>query len=205
MILLLSAITIGFIHSLSPAHWLPIVLLGKGRRWKPEGVAAASLVTGFSHIVVTSAIALLAVFLGEKILGTDLERFETYSGYGLIFFGVIYGGLAYWNHYRCHGHGHHGPDPKSEKSKRPIGFLIAVGLAPCVAILPLLIAAGLKGWASFTTSALAFSLGVFAALGFSTYAVSRGALKLDHPFLEHYGDVVTGVGVALTGLFVASI
>lgn len=202
MVILLSALTIGFIHSLSPAHWLPIVLLGKARRWRPEVVAASSIVTGLAHIAVTAAITLVAVLAGEKILGGDFEKIETYSGWGLLAFGAIYAGLAYWNHYTCHGHGHHGPEPKG---KRAIGFLVAVGLAPCVAILPLLIAAWVKGLGGFVASTLAFSAGVFAALVFSTYVVSRGVLKLDHPFLEHYGDVVTGLGVALTGVAILSL
>jgi hypothetical protein len=34
-----------------------------------------------------------------------------------------------------------------------------------------------------------------------TVDVSLGMWKLDHPILEHYGDVITGVAVALLGVF----
>jgi hypothetical protein len=49
------------------------------------------------------------------------------------------------------------------------------------------------------SSLLGFALGVLAALVGSTVLVFLGGMKLDHPFLEHYGEVITGVGVALIG------
>ena len=39
---------------------------------------------------------------------------------------------------------------------------------------------------------VAFSLGVAAALSGASLVVSAGALKLDHPIFEHFGDVLTG-------------
>jgi hypothetical protein len=45
-----------------------------------------------------------------------------------------------------------------------------------------------------------FAIGVMVALGGATLVVSRGLMKLDHPLLEHYGDVITGLAVALMGI-----
>lgn len=46
----------------------------------------------------------------------------------------------------------------------------------------------------------AFSIGVIVALLGGSLLVSRGLVKLDHPVFEHYGDVITGLGVAAMGL-----
>jgi hypothetical protein len=40
---------------------------------------------------------------------------------------------------------------------------------------------------------------MFALVG-ATVLVSRGIMKLDHPILEHYGDVITGLGITVMGI-----
>jgi hypothetical protein len=46
-----------------------------------------------------------------------------------------------------------------------------------------------------------FALGVILALVGATLVVTLGIMKVDHPLLEHYGDVMTGVAVFLMGIF----
>jgi hypothetical protein len=125
------------------------------------------------------------------------EEIERYAGLGLGVFGLAYAAWAYFRHSGCHGHTHHGPDPRGQKA--PYAFLFSLGFSPCVAVLPVFAASAALGVVPAVVSFVSFCVGVLGALIGSTLLVSQGVLKLDHPIFEHYGDVITGLGVTLMG------
>ena len=51
-----------------------------------------------------------------------------------------------------------------------------------------------------STDGLPFFTSVLRALVGATALVTLGIAKLDHPLLEHHGDVITGLGVAAMGV-----
>jgi len=67
-------------------------------------------------------------------------------------------------------------------------------------VLPVFAAAASEGSFPVILTLASFSLGVVASLVGSTLLVSLGLVKLDHPIFEHYGDVITGCGVAVMGV-----
>jgi cytochrome c biogenesis protein CcdA len=140
----------------------------------------------------------LSIYLQVHFLEAYEHLIEQFAGLGLMLFGLIYGVSAYFKHSSCHGHTHHGPDPKNEKA--PYLFLLSLGFTPCVAAIPIFITAASRGSFSALFSFLAFACGVLAALMSATYFFSKGLLKLDHPVFEHYGDVITGGGVLVMGM-----
>ena len=202
MVLMTSAAGVGFVHSLAPGHWLPVVLLAKARKWSPQKASAAALVAAFGHVFLSLLIIAGAMLLGSTILHEYEHVIEAYAGLGLAIFGLAFAVYSYGRHSHCHGHTHHGPHPpeKESSTKRTLLFLFSVGFSPCVAVFPIFLTALPYGWQGWLLTGLAFSGGVMTSLAGSTLVVSAGALKLDHPLLEHYGDVLTGVGVALLGL-----
>lgn len=193
-----SAAFVGLVHSLAPGHWLPVVLTMKARRWSLRKAALGALVAASGHILLSIAIGLISVQMGSLFFHEHEEHIERFSGVTLILFGLIYAGLAYFRHSTCHGHSHHGPDPKKNE-RTPFLFLFTLGLSPCVAVIPVFLAAAPMGAAAVGLSMAAFAGGVIAALVGATGLVSFGVMKLDHPLLEHYGDVITGLGVAVMG------
>lgn len=197
-----SAATVGFVHSLAPGHWLPVVLLAKARGWRPRTAAVAASVTASGHIVLSLLIAAVGLAIGAKLVESHEHLIESYAGLGLALFGLGYAAYSYRRHSHCHGHTHHGPEPKGgvQSIKDSLLFLFAVGLSPCIAVFPVFAASlpwGISGW---LLTGLAFSLGVLAALSGAVLVVSLGAIKLDHPIFEHFGDVLTGLGMAVLGL-----
>ena len=198
MILLLgSAAFVGFLHSLAPGHWLPVVLVAKTRRWPLRLAVLGALYTASGHVVVSTTAGIVSVALGRLLPGGE-ETMERYAALMLVVFGVCYALFAYFRHSSCSGHEHHGPSPKGKKA--PFLFLFGIGFSPCFAVLPLFLAASARGWGAAFGTMASFSLGVFAALAGATFAVTLGILKLDHPVFEHYGDVLTGGAVALMGV-----
>lgn len=191
---------VGFVHSIAnPGHWLPVVLMTKSRRWNRRTALLGSLAAASGHIVVSIALALVGIGIGAQVLSEEtLEEIERHSGLALAAFGLAYAVWAYFRHSSCHGHTHHGPKP--EKRKAPFLFLFSLGFSPCVAVIPVFAAAAPLGLHVLLLTLLAFALGVISALAGATLLGSFGIMKLDHPILEHYGDVITGAGVVIMGL-----
>lgn len=194
LLLVASAAFVGFVHSLAPGHWLPVALLAKSRRWPLRKALLAAAVAGSGHILVSNSLGLLAIFGG---MAFDHERVEKFGSLLLVVFGAIYAGYAWFTHHRCHGHAHHGPDPR--KQRRPFLFLFSLGFSPCAAVVPVFVAAALQGPGPTLAAMGLFSVGVLAALSLAVTASLRGTASFDHPLLEHYGDVITGVSLMITG------
>lgn len=194
-----SAAVVGALHSLAPGHWLPVVMMAKSKRWGLGKSLLGAVAAASGHIVVSGFLGLVAVEAGLMLVPGFEEALELYGATGLILFGLIYAAWAYFNHSHCVGHTHHGPKPRA-KERLPFLFLFGIGLSPCVAALPLFVASGQGGLAQMGLTLAFFAAGVLGALLVATLLVSRGLMKLDHPIFEHYGDVLTGLGVSLVGL-----
>jgi cytochrome c biogenesis protein CcdA len=193
-----SAAFVGLVHSLAPGHWLPVLLTVKSQRWPIKKAVVGALLAASGHVILSVILGLVTIFVGAKLLVGNEDKIESYGGLALMAFGVIYGTVAYFKHSSCHGgHNHHGPEAPR---RGPYLFLFSLGFSPCVAVIPVFAAAATQGHAATVLSMVGFSLGVISALVGATVLVSLGMMKLDHPLLEHYGDVITGGGVALMGL-----
>lgn len=197
-LLAFSAAGIGFVHSITPAHWIPVVLMSKTRKWSIPTTLGGALVVGGSHTVLTLAIAWVAVQLRlHEILNFEHE-IERFGGWVLLSSGVAFATLALVSHARCRGHEHHGPKPNGRK---PLIFLFLAGFNPCIAVLPIFFALAPFGYGALSLGSLTFAAGVMAAIVGASVLVRAGVAKLDHPFLEHHGDVITGAGIALVGAY----
>lgn len=196
--LIFSAAFVGLIHSLAPGHWLPVVLLAKTRRWPLQKAMLGALVTASGHIFLSILLGLSSIWIGVTLLSQYEAPIERYAGLGLAIFGIIYAVVGFFRHSHCHAHTHLPNDARKKTS--PFLFLFSLGFSPCVAVVPVFGAAAAEGSLVTALSVVAFSIGVLIALVGATLLVSLGLLKLDHPVFEHYGDVITGLGVALMGI-----
>ncbi len=196
-LLALSAAFVGFMHSMAPGHWLPVVLLASSRKWSVRQSLLAAAIAGSGHILVSVALGVVSIFVESRLISAHDERIERYAALALVAFGLTYAAVGWRRHSSCHGHEHHGPDV--EREKEPLILLFSTGMIPCVAVLPIFAAAAAYGPTAAIVSMVTFSIGVLLALGGATLLVSRGLMKLDHPLLEHYGDVITGLAVAAMG------
>jgi hypothetical protein len=199
MILAWSAAFVGFVHSLSPGHWLPVVLLVKSRKWDTAHAALAAVVAASGHIIVSVGLGIVGALIGTSLFGPYLHGMEEHAGLILILFGLAYAIWSRFQHRHCHGHEHHGPDPRRQ-TRAPYVFLFSLGFSPCFAVLPVFLTAVGAGTATLVLCMVFFSAGVLAALVGGSLLVSKGLVKLDHPIFEHHGDLITGLGVAAMGL-----
>jgi len=203
VILSLSAVFIGFMHSL--AHGLPVVLMAKARKWSIETAMLGALVTAAGHILMSLLVGLTSMWVGVHFLAQYENQIEKVVGLVLGFFGMFYSIYSYRKQMHCHGHSHSNSIIKQQKA--PFIFLFSLGFSPCVAVLPLL-ATALSAGSWVTLVALAsYSGGVLVSLLGSTLVVTLGLVRWNHRYFDHYGDVITGSGVALVGvmLFLTSL
>lgn len=204
MFLLIStAAFVGFIHSLSPAHWIPIVLVSKARKWGRARAFLGALVAASGHILTSLILSIVVIELGllaidEHSIHEHEERFERLAGLVLVFFGLLYALWSWRHHHRCAPHAHHGPRFKNS-DRHPFVFLFFMGFTPCVAVVPVLVAAAPLGLVALGGAMAAFAAGVWVAMIGATILVAAGLKWLDHPVFEHYGDVITGICVAIVG------
>ncbi len=210
LVLASSATIVGAIHTLMPGHWVPVALMTRSRRWPLRTAFLGAVVSSAGHIFFSLLFGILAAVLGVQLLASHENEIEKYSGLTLAVFGLIYAAATYIHQkHHCHtAHPHNHDSLQSEKFKKssPFLFLLLAGMSPCIAILPVFASAAAYGTHSMILSVLGFSFGVIGTLVTATGLASLGLMKLNHPLLEKYGDVVTGAGVFLTGiaLFLAS-
>jgi hypothetical protein len=173
--------------------------VARSRKWSKRKALLGALTTASGHIALSLILAVIGIQIGSHIFKENEATIEHYAGLLVALFGLIYAGWAYFRHSGCHGHTHHGP--KIEREAAPFLLLLFSAFSPCVAALPIFAAdATISSW-SLALSLGAFAIGVISALVTATLLVFHGVMKLDHPVFEHYGDVITGLSVALVGIF----
>jgi nickel/cobalt transporter (NicO) family protein len=77
-----------------------------------------------------------------------------------------------------------------------------VGFNPCVLIIPYIYVAGSMGAAELALVAAAFAVSTVACMVGVVLIGLKGTARLESPFLMKYGETVSGVLIALTGLVV---
>src|SRR5688572_9050157 len=157
-ILILAAITISFLHTVSgPDHYLPFIALSKSRGWSFRKTVLWTIVCGCGHVWSSVLLG-----LGGAAIGWSLTRFGwlesvrgNIAGWGLILFGLLYClfGLIRARQNKTHKHfeiSNDGPiyifEHKHGEAVEPSGrhvvtpwvmFLIFL-LGPCEPMIPLL-------------------------------------------------------------------
>jgi len=149
--LLLTGLAIAALHAAIPTHWLPFVLVGRGRGWTRRRTLTAVALAGGGHVLVTTALG-LGLALGAFQLAPWLhEAFHGFTAALLIALGL-------WLILRpaCHacGHPHSADDahrvPAPCRSDRAafVGLFLTLTLSPCQIFLPVYLTAVPYGWSA---------------------------------------------------------
>jgi hypothetical protein len=220
-ILVVSAITIGFVHTLIGIdHTLPFVVLGRAQGWSYGKTAAITALCGAGHVASSVVLGVLGIGLGIAI--GQLEWVEatrgTFASWFLIVFGLAYAGwsLARSRRRQRHVHVHdggmvhaHGESSAAHEHGSKLSpaaltawslFVIFV-LGPCEPLIPLLMvpAYDLGAGAAVTVTA-AFAI---TTIGTMLLLVTAGFFGLALPAfkrLERHANTLAGLAIAASGL-----
>jgi sulfite exporter TauE/SafE len=218
-ILIGSAISIGFIHTLIGIdHSLPFVVLGRAQGWRLRKVLGLTFLCGLGHVL--SSVILGGIGIGLGIAASRLEWVEGARGslasWTLIAFGLVYAGWSIARHRRRQRHVHEHSDgtvhthehvglPHNHTTVNPAvvtgwSLFVIFVLGPCEPLIPLLIVPAL-------------SLGVWptvliaSAFGVTTIATMMALVAVGHyglqlaPMrrLEAHVHTLAGLAIAASG------
>jgi len=195
-----AAVSVGALHALAPDHWVPFAAIARAQRWTAKRTALVTLVCGTGHVSVSALLGLAALLVGRALVEVYGQRLEAIAGLLLIGFGLAY---AVWGlRRRAHAHLH-----EAEHGRRmTVGalFLLAT-LDPCVAVMPILLAAAPLGTAPALAIVLAYEAATLATMLFLVLGAARGAAHVHAPSLARWSDTLAGSLIAVTGLVVAAL
>lgn len=203
--LALAAVSVGALHALAPDHWVPLAAVARARGWSRGRTGRVTLLCGAGHVTVSVALALAALVAGAGVIELVGRRLESLAGLLLIGFGAAY---ALWGlrrgAARLHGHPHAHYDHVHDPAGATVGALVLVyALDPCVAVIPLLLAAASLGAASAVAIAILYELATLGSMLLLVLVARAGARALHLRWLERYphataGAVITAAGLAMT-------
>ena len=223
LILLGSAVSIGFVHTLvGPDHYLPFILLAKARSWRLSKALWITFGCGIGHVLSSVILGLLGIAAGIAV--SRLEGVEGVRGslasWLLIGFGLVYSiwglrrGLKGKSHTHSHFHedgsthshihshlGNHSHVHEEKGKATPWVLFIVFVLGLCEPLIPLLMYPAAQGsWLSVGFVTLAFgtvTIGTMLAIvGLGTY----GLLRVRLGYVERFVHAIAGGIVAMSGI-----
>lgn len=158
MILITTAATIGFLHTLmGPDHYLPFVMLARARKWSMFKTSWITFVCGLGHVLSSVVLGIIGLVFAVAVF--NLQTIEAYRGdfaaWLLIIFGFsyfiwgihrVYRGKAshshlfgsHKHHYHDHDHNNISDHEHVKKETTPWVLFIIFVLGPCEPLIPLL-------------------------------------------------------------------
>ncbi len=206
--ILAAAASLASIHSLAPDHWMPIAALSRVQGWSAARTARITIVCGAAHVTTSVALGVAGLAMGLRVFEHYGARLESFAGLLLIGFGVVYG-IRGLRHAAAHVHGHRHPhyDHVHDAGRKTPWSLFAVFAAdPCVAVIPLLLAAAPLGWSAVALLVLVYEVTTMATMvGLVLPARTAANTLVRGAWLHRYGDALAGGFIAVVGVTVAVI
>jgi nickel/cobalt transporter (NicO) family protein len=100
--IVLTGLTVSFLHSALPTHWLPFVLAGRRQRWSNEKTLGIAALAGSGHVLFTIALGIAVAWFGIA-----LDRW-TGGVFPFVAAGILIGFGGYFLTREGHGHTHFG-------------------------------------------------------------------------------------------------
>lgn len=222
-ILLISALSIGFLHTLvGPDHYLPFIVLSRARKWSLNRTIWITTLCGIGHVAGSVVLGFLGIALGmavNSLVSVESVRGEI-AAWFLIAFGLIYGlwGLRKAAKNSTHSHAHvHGDGVVhthshvhqhdhihlhgKEKSMTPWILFIIFVLGPCEPLIPILMYPAARGdwWSVWVVSAM-FGLVTIVTMVTMVALVSHGLMRLQTDWMEKYMHALAGFIIAFSGM-----
>ncbi|HSP16833.1 MAG TPA: hypothetical protein VLV78_18955 [Thermoanaerobaculia bacterium] len=205
--LMFAAATVGSLHSLAPDHWVPFAALSRARGWSSAHTSRLTIVCGLGHVTVSAILGLIGLFIGLETVHAFGATLEDNAIYLLIGFGVIY---TIWGLQRSfardplqvmHHHGHHHPHGHNDHDHglTEWSLFLLFSADPCVAVIPMIVAASLGGWTAVVAVVVTYELATIATMVALVAAARAGANTLRFAWFERYGDAAAGALIVTVG------
>jgi hypothetical protein len=194
----LTAAAVGALHSVAPDHWVPFAALARARRWPLAHTARTTILCGLGHVTVSAILGIVAMVTGLKVVHAVGIRLEEHATLLLMAFGTIYLVWGLWRSFRrdplaVMHHRHH------DHALTEWSLFALFSLDPCVAVIPMIVAASSGGWGAVAAVVVVYELATIAAMIVLVGVAVAGVRTIRFAFLDRYGDVVAGGLILTTG------
>jgi ABC-type nickel/cobalt efflux system permease component RcnA len=225
-LLVISAMSIGFIHTLmGPDHYLPFIMLSRARNWSFARTMAITVACGVGHVLSSIFIGFIGIAAGiaiSRIEGLEGMRGDIAS-YILFAFGLAYmawgikrgiQGKTVHNHPHVHedgtmhshqhshgnGNGSENGLPKQGKNTTFWWLFIIFVLGPCEPLIPVLMYPAAKvGTGGVILVAAVFSLVTVLTMSVMVALAYFGLKQVRFAFFERFAHALGGFVIALSG------
>jgi ABC-type nickel/cobalt efflux system permease component RcnA len=229
-LLMLTALSIGFIHTLiGPDHYLPFVAMSAARNWTRRKTMLVTAVCGVGHVLGSVLIGFIGIAIGASL--HRLQWLEGVRGdlaaWALIAFGLTYmawGLKRAWRdrkhsheHQHAdgtrhrHTHGHHTQDEHvhvhiqldtdNVRSITPWALFVVFILGPCEALIPLLMyPAAQHSWWGLGLVVATFAATTIVTMMAIVYLATRGLERFPLASAERYSHALAGAALSLCGI-----
>jgi nickel/cobalt exporter len=202
IIILSSAMAIGFIHTLiGPDHYVPLIAMSKVRSWSMFKTFIVTLICGIAHVGSAAILGMIAVILGFGL--AKLNFIESFRGniavWLLIGFGLVYLAWSIYKLIRHKHHHHHHHHIKTEITPWVLCLIFVLG--PCEPLIPLMLYPAIRGslldvFAVIMIFGMATIMTMLSVVVMTVYGTNFIRVK----FLEKYGNVMAGAIICSTGV-----
>ena len=71
---MVTAATVGALHTIAPDHWVPFAALARARGWSPLRTARLTFFCGLGHVTVSAILGIVALFIGLETSRSSARR-----------------------------------------------------------------------------------------------------------------------------------
>lgn len=229
IILLLSAFSIGFLHTLlGPDHYVPFIMMSRAHKWSLPKTMIITTICGVGHVLSALVLGLIAISIGITL--TKLNIIESSRGSIAAWLLIVFGlGYFIWgvrsavrnikhrhlhihadgdvhshvhSHFDQHSHVHtHVLGKRKAETLTPWILFIIFILGPCEPLIPLIMYPGIKGSAwNVLMVTMFFGLATLTTMLGMVFVSVFGATLLRAPIFEKYGNAIAGAVICCSGL-----
>jgi ABC-type nickel/cobalt efflux system permease component RcnA len=228
-LLVLTAVSIGFVHTLiGPDHYLPFVAMSAARRWTRRKTMLVTAACGAAHVMGSIVLGLVGIAIGAALhrlqwiegLRGDLAAWAL-TGFGLVY--MAWGLKQAWRqrehshehvhadgtrHRHTHAHRvrdehmhvHVQVDTDGVRSITPWALFVVFILGPCEALIPLLMYPASQHSAwGVTLVVVAFAVTTLLTMLGIVYLAVRGLERFPLASAERYTHALAGAALSLCG------
>ena len=209
ILLLLSVVGVGVLHTIVPDHWVPISVLAHQKKWSRAETIRAAMQAGTGHVLSTLAIALLIWVVGVAFAMQFGRWIDIISSLALISFGlwIALSSLSEINAEHGHSHSHHdhvhaeGDEHHHDRNQNGnrTALLLIVGSSPMVEGIPAFFAASKYGIGLVISMSVLFAVSTIATYVVTCVVFADLLQKTSLVAFEKYGEVLSGGFIALIG------
>lgn len=186
---------IALAHAVMPTHWMPFALIGKEQKWSLPKTILITAIAGFGHSITTSILGSVIALLGFEITKYVEAFAEPLSGSILIILGITF---ILVGRLRPHVHSH-SHITFSDKAIF-ISLFMMLSFSPCVAMLPIFLAASTFSWSMLLLLCIILSATTVSVMLVLTILAYSGVKKIIFSKIECYEKEIIGGILSVIGI-----